>query len=61
MVPGEINLAMDLGLVSIGEVLKLTREKLTHMELVLTGRGAPKRIIEVADLVTDMEVKHWNH
>jgi cob(I)alamin adenosyltransferase len=56
----EINPAMDLGLVSIDEVLKLIREKPSKTELILTGRSAPKEIIDAADLVTDMiEVKHW--
>jgi cob(I)alamin adenosyltransferase len=56
----EINPAMDLGLISVDEVLKLIREKPSNTELVLTGRAAPKEIIEVADLVTDMiETKHW--
>nr|MDO8099449.1 cob(I)yrinic acid a,c-diamide adenosyltransferase [Candidatus Njordarchaeota archaeon] len=56
----EVNPAMEPGLLSIEEVLKLIREKPPNVELILTGRGAPKEIIEVADLVTDMvEVKHW--
>jgi cob(I)alamin adenosyltransferase len=56
----EINPAMDLGLVSVSEVLKLIREKPPNTELILTGRSAPKEIIDVADLVTDLiEVKHW--
>jgi len=56
----EINPAMDLGLISVDEVLKLIKEKPPNVELVLTGRSAPREIIDVADLVTDMvEVKHW--
>jgi cob(I)alamin adenosyltransferase len=56
----EINPAMDLGLISVDEVLKLIREKPPNTELVLTGRNAPKEIIEAADLVTDMiEARHW--
>ncbi len=56
----EINPAMDLGLISVDEVLKLIRNKPSNIELVFTGRNAPKEIIEIADLVTDMaEVKHW--
>jgi cob(I)alamin adenosyltransferase len=56
----EINPAMDLGLISVDDVLKLIREKPSNTELVLTGRSAPKEIVEAADLVTDMvEVKHW--
>ncbi|WXG44791.1 MAG: cob(I)yrinic acid a,c-diamide adenosyltransferase [Promethearchaeati archaeon SRVP18_Atabeyarchaeia-1] len=56
----EINQAMDLGVVSVEEVLEMIKERPSGVELVLTGRGAPKEIIEVADLVTDfVEVKHW--
>jgi cob(I)alamin adenosyltransferase len=56
----EINQAMDLGLVSTHEVTKLIKEKPASVELILTGRSAPKEIIEIADLVTDfVQVKHW--
>ncbi|WXG47436.1 MAG: cob(I)yrinic acid a,c-diamide adenosyltransferase [Candidatus Atabeyarchaeum deiterrae] len=56
----EINPAMDLGLISVDDVIKLIKEKPPILELVLTGRSAPKEILDVADLVTDMvEVKHW--
>jgi cob(I)alamin adenosyltransferase len=55
----EINVALDLELVSLEEVLKLIKSKPSKVELVLTGRNAPKEIVEVADLVTEMkEVKH---
>jgi cob(I)alamin adenosyltransferase len=55
----EINVAMNLKLIDPEEVLKLIRTKPRHVELVLTGRNAPEKIIEVADLVTEMkEVKH---
>ncbi|RLI10943.1 cob(I)yrinic acid a,c-diamide adenosyltransferase [Candidatus Bathyarchaeota archaeon] len=55
----EINVAIHFGLVSLEEVLELIRNKPRHVELVLTGRKAPKELIEVADLVTEMrEVKH---
>jgi len=55
----EINVAMDLKLIKVDEVLDLIRNKPKHVELVLTGRNAPSEIIEVADLVTEMrEVKH---
>ena len=56
----EINPALDLGLISADEVLKLINEKPPRIELVLTGRHAPKVVIDAADLVTEMvEVKHW--
>jgi cob(I)alamin adenosyltransferase len=55
----EVNVALDWGLVDLGDVLDLIANRPRHVELVLTGRGAPPQIIEVADLVTEMrEVKH---
>ncbi|MCD6241925.1 cob(I)yrinic acid a,c-diamide adenosyltransferase, partial [Candidatus Bathyarchaeota archaeon] len=55
----EINVAMSLRLVKTEEVIDLIKEKPEHVELVLTGRYAPKEIIDIADLVTEMkEIKH---
>lgn len=55
----EINVALSLHLIKTDKVMKLIKSKPASTELVLTGRDAPKEIIEVADLVTEMvEVKH---
>jgi cob(I)alamin adenosyltransferase len=55
----EINVAVNLRLIGIKEVLELIRKKPEHMELVLTGRKAPAEIVQAADLVTEMiEIKH---
>jgi cob(I)alamin adenosyltransferase len=55
----EINVALNLKLISLEEVLNLIGCKPRHVELILTGRNAPDQIIEAADLVTDMrEIKH---
>ncbi len=55
----EINVAVDLGLISLKKVLEMIKNRPEHVELVLTGRHAPAEIVDVADLVTDMrEVKH---
>jgi cob(I)alamin adenosyltransferase len=55
----EVNVALDLKLIRTERVLQLIKEKPAQTELVLTGRKAPKEIIEAADLVTEMvEVKH---
>ncbi len=55
----EINVALNLKLISLEKVLEIIKSKPKHVELVLTGRYAPKEIIDVADLVTEMrEVKH---
>jgi cob(I)alamin adenosyltransferase len=55
----EINVALNLKLINLDEVLELIKNKPKHVELILTGRYAPKEIIEAANLVTEMkEVKH---
>jgi cob(I)alamin adenosyltransferase len=56
----EINVAIHFGLVSEREVLELLASKPASVELILTGRYAPKSLIEKADLVTEMrEIKHY--
>lgn len=55
----EILGSIRAGLVSEDEVLELAASRPEDLHLVLTGRGASERIIEAADLVTEMrEVKH---
>lgn len=55
----EINIASGWGLVPVDKVIDLIREKPEGVELILTGRYADPRIIEAADLVTEMsEIKH---
>lgn len=55
----EINVATSWNLLSIEKVLTLIREKPARVDLVLTGRGAEHRLVEAADMVTDMvEIKH---
>lgn len=56
----EINIALYFKLFSVGEVVDLILTRQTGAEIVLTGRNAPKELIEIADLVTEMkEVKHY--
>jgi cob(I)alamin adenosyltransferase len=60
LVLDEINSACALGLVSVEALLELMDARPDGVELVLTGRGAPKEVIEKADLVTEMkEIKHY--
>ncbi len=56
----EINIAIRYDYVPIAEVVKfLTEEKPDMTHVVLTGRNAHVDLIEIADLVTEMElVKH---
>jgi cob(I)alamin adenosyltransferase len=55
----EIICACFFKLIETGEVLQLIKDKPQHVELILTGRKADKKIIEAADLVTEMKkIKH---
>jgi cob(I)alamin adenosyltransferase len=60
LVLDEINVAVSLGLLAIDDVLAAVRSKPKSLELVCTGRGAPGRLVECADLVTEMvNRKHY--
>ena len=56
----EINIALRYGYLDLAEVvafLKTEKPEMTHV--ILTGRNAAEELIEIADLVTEMElVKH---
>lgn len=55
----EINLATSIGLIQLDDVLDLLSSIPESTTVVLTGRNAPKELIEIADLVTEMhEIKH---
>jgi len=56
----EANIAVYYKLISVDDLLDLIRGKPEHVELVITGRYADRRIIDIADLVTEMkELKHY--
>jgi len=55
----EINIALDKKLLPLKEVTDLIRQKPPDLHLILTGRGAPKKLIQLADLVSEVrEIKH---
>ena len=55
----EVNIALGYNLIDMDEVINLIKDKPPHVELVLTGRYADARLLEMADLVTEMvRVKH---
>ena len=54
----EVNVAMKLGYISSETVLAGVRERPELTHVALTGRGAPKDLIENADLVTEMTLVH---
>lgn len=56
----EINIALYFKLFEVENVLKMLEKKAPNIEIILTGRYAPKELIEIADLVTEMkEIKHY--
>ncbi len=56
----EAAIATRYGLFSVEDLMDLIRSRPGHVELVITGRGADPRIIDAADLVTEMrEIKHY--
>lgn len=56
----EINIAIDLGILDVDEVVDVLKNKPEEMEIVLTGRNAHPKIIEIAHLVSEIQpVKHY--
>jgi len=56
----EVNGAVAFGLLAVDDLLGLIAARHPRVELVLTGRNADPRVIETADLVTEMrEIKHY--
>jgi len=56
----EANIATYYNLFSVDELAALIETKPESLELVITGRRADPRILEIADLVTEMkEIKHY--
>ena len=55
----EINYVIDFGLLPVDKMLTLLEKKPARLHIVLTGRNAHEKVIEKADLVTEMkEIKH---
>ena len=56
----EINCSAELGIVDEQIILDLLEQKPAEMELVLTGRNAPMSFMNLADLITEMQLhKHY--
>jgi cob(I)alamin adenosyltransferase len=55
----EINIALDKELLTLKDVTDLIKQKPPDLHLILTGRGASKKLIQLADLVSEVkEIKH---
>jgi cob(I)alamin adenosyltransferase len=55
----EVNIALKLGYLSPEVVIAGLAQKPDRSHVILTGRGAPQSLIDIADLVTEMTlIKH---
>ena len=56
----EANIAIDLNLIDLNEMLEVLKSKPDDLEIVLTGRNAKPEIVEIAHLVSEIKpVKHY--
>ena len=56
----EANIAIDMGFLDVDEVVEVLKNKPEEMEIVLTGRNAHPKIIEIAHLVSEIKpIKHY--
>lgn len=56
----EVNIATYFLLFTVERLLEFIQKKPAGVELVMTGRKADPRVVEIADLVTEMrEIKHY--
>ncbi|MFH1620905.1 MAG: cob(I)yrinic acid a,c-diamide adenosyltransferase [Patescibacteria group bacterium] len=56
----EINSSVSLGIADELRALELLQNRKPEIEIVLTGRDAPKSFLDMADLITDMTlVEHY--
>lgn len=58
----ELTYLMTLGFIEIDSIIDCIKKRRENLHVVITGRYAPKKLIESADLVTEMqEIKHPYH
>ncbi|NDF62311.1 MAG: cob(I)yrinic acid a,c-diamide adenosyltransferase [Synechococcaceae bacterium WBB_3_034] len=50
----ELNPVLDLGLLDLDEVVRTLAAKPAGMEVIVTGRGAPRALVQIADLHSEM-------
>ncbi|MEA5618951.1 cob(I)yrinic acid a,c-diamide adenosyltransferase [Cronbergia sp. UHCC 0137] len=54
----EINPVLDLGLLSVDEVVQTLKSKPQELEIIATGRAAPQKLLDIADLHSEMKPQH---
>ena len=56
----ELNPVLDLGLLDTDEVVRTLAAKPSGMEVIVTGRGAPRQLVQIADLHSEMRAHRRN-
>ena len=60
VVMDEVNIALYYKLFDVEDVIEILKSRPQQTEVVLTGRYAPGKLVDFADLVTEMkEIKHY--
>ncbi|KOR37430.1 MULTISPECIES: cob(I)yrinic acid a,c-diamide adenosyltransferase [Planktothricoides] len=54
----ELNPLLDLGLLSVDEVVRTLQHKPEHVEIIATGRNTPAALLEIADLHSEMKPQY---
>jgi cob(I)alamin adenosyltransferase len=54
----EINPILDLGLLPVEEIVSVLKHKPEHLEVIITGRGTPEALLDLADLHSEMKPHH---
>jgi cob(I)alamin adenosyltransferase len=54
LVLDELSPVLDLGLLPVDEVVATLKQKPDHVEVIVTGRGAPPALLTIADLHSEM-------
>jgi cob(I)alamin adenosyltransferase len=55
----ELTYALNYGLLDQDEVIAFLKQKPESLHIIITGRDASDRLVDLADLVTEMkEIKH---
>jgi cob(I)alamin adenosyltransferase len=54
----EINPVLDLGLLDVDDVVKTLKSKPHELEIIATGRAAPPKLLDIADLHSEMKPHH---
>jgi cob(I)alamin adenosyltransferase len=54
----ELNPVLDLGLLPVDEVVNTLKNRPDDLEIIATGRGAPQKLLDIADLHSEMKPQH---